>query len=227
MKIKSNESELKRQKTVKKNKDKEEIVKQELVKQIQEETKELLLPTLQEKSVELSNKIVELLQNKGKDKINNTQILSMIARKSINEIAMNTYQISYTPQEIQIGFNLYLDMVNRINEIKPFPATPESFSLFMGVSYDCYKLWLVDSDKKQIMDYINSYMLGTLSAGGLTGELREISAMYQQKVLGKVEQTNPVVVKHELEVDIDTMQKQLNALKKDKIIEAEWKEKND
>lgn len=229
IRIKSNNvtkaSIIKRSKTVKEKKNKLADEKQKLVKQIEENTKDMLLPTLQEKSKELSDKIVSILNEKGKDKVNNTQILSMIARKSISELAMSMSRVSYTPQEIIIGFNLYLDMITKINDIKQFPATPESFSLFMGVSYDTYKMWLVDQDKKQVMDYINSYMLGTLSSGGLTGELREISAMYQQKVLGKVEQTTPVIIEHKKTTDIDDINKQLNALKRDNVIkDAEYEE---
>lgn len=224
-KIKSEEAELKRQKKFNENREKEIQAKENLVKKIQEESREQLLPALKEKSTELTDYIINLLKDKGEDKVNNTQILSLIARKSLTEIAMNTYQISYTPQEIMLGFNLYLDMINKINEIKKFPATPENFSLFMGVSYECYKLWLVDPNKKEVMDYINSYMLGTLSAGGLTGELKEITAMYQQKCLGKVEQNVPIIIEHKKEVPIDDIQAQLQALKRDKIIDAEFEEK--
>ena len=41
--------------------------------------------------------------------------------------------ISYTAQEIKIAFNLYLQMINRINEIKPFPPTIESFTSFICI----------------------------------------------------------------------------------------------
>lgn len=224
--IKTKEEELKRQKKYNENREKEQQEKQELIKQIQEETKEQLLPILQEKSKELSNKIVDLLKDKGD--LNNTQILSMIARKSISEIAMSTYQISYTPQEIMIGFDLFLEMVAKINNIKPFPPSPEAFALFMGVTYETYKAWLVNAEKKNVMDYINSYMLAILSSGGLTGELRELSAMFQQKVLGKVEQQVPIIVEHKKETNIDEINAQLSVLKGDGIIvDAEWEEKDD
>lgn len=227
VKIKTKETELNRQKTYKENREKKQREKEQLIKTIQEESKELLLPTLQSKSVELSNKIVELLDKRGKDNVNNTQILSMIARKSVSEIAMATYQISYTPQEIMIGFDLYLEMIYKINEIKSFPPSPESFSLFMGVTYDTYKLWLVDPEKKNVMEYINSYMLSVLSSGGLTGELREISSMFQQKVLGKVEQQVPVQHEVTVKTDVSDINKQLEALKRENIIEAEWEEENE
>ena len=83
---------------------------------------------------------------------------------------------------------------------------------------------LLDPNKKDVMDYIHSYLLGMLATSALTGEVREISAMYQQKVMGKVEAQQPMVVKHEVTVDETDIRKQLEALKKENIIEAEYVE---
>lgn len=208
----------------KNNRDEKDFAKHELVKKIQEETKEDLLPTIQKKTKELTSYIVELLKNKGEDNVNNIQIMSLIAQKSILEIA-TVNDLRYTPQEIMIGFNLYLDMINKINEIKKFPPTVESFCVFLGISRTTYNNWLVDYDKKSVMDFIHSYLLGVLATGGLTGEVKEISAMYQQKVMGKVEAQQPITVKHEVKTNIDDIQKQLEALKKDNIIvDAEFEE---
>lgn len=227
-KKKNSESQLKRQKSCKEQRDKREIAKQNLVNEIQKESREQLLPVLKQKTTELTNYIVDLLSLKGKEKVSNIQILSLIAKKSMLEIANAGNQPLYTPQEIAIGFNSYLEMINKINEIKTFPPTIESFSLFMGISRSCYNNYLVDPDKREIMEYIHSYLLGTLASGGLTGELREITSMFISKTMGKVEQTNPVIVKHEVEVDVDSIQSQLQALKRDKIItEADYEEKDE
>ncbi|MBQ9318214.1 MAG: hypothetical protein IJR82_01090 [Bacilli bacterium] len=200
------------------NKDKMVMKKRELVEKIKEQSKEMFLPTLKDKINETANYIVDILKQKG-DEVSNIQIMSLIARRSMYEIACSN--ITFTPQEILISFNLYLEMIEKINEITKFPPTVESFSLFIGISHSTYNKWLVDSDKLEVMEYINSYMLGTLSTGGLTGELREISAMFQQKVLGKIEVQAPVVIEHKKEVSIDEINEQLNALKSKKIIEGE------
>lgn len=221
--IKSEESELKRQQKFNENRDKKIQAKEQLVNQIKEETKEQLLPTLKQKTTELTNYIVELLKNKGEEKVNNIQIMSLIAQRSMLEVA-NAGNITYTPQEIMIGFNLYLDMINKINEIKKFPPTVESFSIFMGISRSTYNNWLVDPDKREVMDYIHSYLLGVLATGGLMGEVREISAMYLQKTMGKVEAQQPIVVKHEKATDVDDINRQLEALKRDNVIDAEFEE---
>lgn len=206
-----------------KARDKKIREKQQLINQIKEESKEKLIPTLKEKTNELTNYIIELLKNKGEEKVNNIQIMSLIAQRSMLEVA-NVGNITYTPQEIMLGFNLYLEMINKINEIKKFPPTVESFSIFMGISRTTYNNWLVDPDKREVMDYIHSYLLGVLATGGLMGEVREISAMYLQKTMGKVEAQQPIVVKHEKVTDINDINKQLEALKRDNIIEAEFEE---
>nr|DAX05631.1 MAG TPA: DNA-packaging protein small subunit [Bacteriophage sp.] len=206
-----------------KARDKKIREKQQLINQIKEESKEKLIPTLKEKTNELTNYIIELLKNKGAEKVNNIQIMSLIAQRSMLEVA-NVGNITYTPQEIMLGFNLYLEMINKINEIKKFPPTVESFSIFMGISRTTYNNWLVDPDKREVMDYIHSYLLGVLATGGLMGEVREISAMYLQKTMGKVEAQQPIVVKHEKVTDINDINKQLEALKRDNIIEAEFEE---
>lgn len=224
-KIRAEESIRKQTKSYNENKGKNIRSKEELVNQIKEESKEKLLPTLKEKTSELTNYIVELLKNKGEEKVNNIQIMSLIAQRSMLEVA-NAGNITYTPQEIMLGFNLYLDMINKINEIKKFPPTVESFSIFMGISRTTYNNWLVDPDKREVMDYIHSYLLGVLATGGLMGEVREISAMYLQKTMGKIEAQQPIIVKHEKVTDVDDINRQLEALKRDNIIDAEWSEKD-
>lgn len=225
LKIKPKESELKRQKLFKENREKELQIKQKLATKIQEEYKDMLLPTLKEKTKEITNQLVDKLDKRGEE-VNSIEILSIIAKRSLADVVKGNAN-SYTPQEIMIAFNLYIEMISKINEIKKFPPTVESFCLFLGISRNAYNNWLVDVEKKDAMEYIHSYLLGVLANGGLTGEVREISAMYQQKVMGKVEATTPIVIEHKKEVPIDDIQKQLQALKKNgTILEAEWEEKS-
>ena len=224
-KIKTAEQKQKIKESNRENREKKIQDREQLVNQIREESKEKLLPTLKKKTTELTNYIIELLKNKGEEKVNNIQIMSLIAQRSMLEVA-NVGNITYTPQEIMLGFNLYLEMINKINEIKKFPPTVESFSIFMGISRSTYNNWLVDPDKREVMDYIHSYLLGVLATGGLMGEVREISAMYLQKTMGKVEAQQPIVVKHEKATDVEDINRQLEALKRDNVIDADWTEKD-
>ena len=212
----------KRIKKTKENNNKKEETKQKLIQDIKEESKNMLLPNLKEKMIATTDLIVNLLKEKD---LNNIQIMSMIAKGSLLENALGG-NVGYTPQELKIGFDLYLDMINKINEIKPFPPTVESFCNFMGISKTTYDNYLTNYEKRDVMDYIQSYLIGVLATSSLTGELREISSIYQQKALGKVEQTQPVIVEHKKITNIEEIQEKLKSLKKNNIIEAVYDERD-
>ena len=198
------------------------VAQENLIKSIQTQSKKDLLPDLRKKMQETTNLILNILQDK-KD-ISNIQIMSLISKGSLRETALGG-NIEYTAQEIRAGFDLYLDMILKINEIKPFPPTIESFTNFMGVSRSEFSNWLVDIDRKSVAEYINSYLTGILATGSLTGDLKEVSSIYIQKTMGKVEQTAPTIIEHKKVTDVNEIQEQIAMLKKDNIIDAEWEEK--
>ena len=209
----------KRVQNFKANNDLKEVEKQKLIKEIKEESKSMLMPNLKQKMKETTDLIVNILKEKD---ISNIQIMSMIAKASLLDDVL-AGGMSYTPQELRIGFDLYLDMINKINEIKPFPPTVESFCNFLGISKATYDCYLVDPEKKDVMNFIQSYILGVFAAGSLTGELKEISSIYQQKVLGKIEMVQPIVVEHKKVANIDDINEKLKLLKP--VIDADYKEK--
>ena len=200
------------------------VAQENLIKSIQIRSKNDLLPALKTKMEETTNLIVNLLNEKGQDNVNNIQIMSLISKGSLRETALGG-NMEYTSQEIKAGFDLYLDMILKINEIKSFPPTIESFTNFMGVSRSEFSNWLVDIDRKSVAEYINSYLTGILATGSLTGDLKEVSSIYIQKTMGKVEQTAPTVVEYKKTTDVSEIQEQIAMLKKDNAIEAEWEEK--
>ena len=173
---------------------------------------------------DVSNKIVTLLNENGKNSVNNIQIMSLIAKGSLRETAVGG-NIEYTAQEIRAGFDLYLDMIYKINEIKDFPPTIESFMNFMGVSRQEFDKWSSDIERKSAAEYISSYLTGVLAAGSLTGDLKEVSSIYIQKTMGKIEQQAPTVVEHKKVTDLDEIRDRINSLKQNNVIEADWEEK--
>lgn len=223
----SEELNQKKYNTIKNNRDKKIIAKQKLVEEIKQEAHEQLLPTIKKKMMETTNLIISILKEKGANNVNSNQIMSLIAKKSMYEIATGSNN-SYSSQEIAIAFNLYLEMINKINEIKAFSPTVESFCVFAGISTTTYENYRVDPEKKEIMDFIHSYLLGSLSTSALNGEVKEISAIYIQKTMGKVEQQAPTVVEYKKTANVDDIRQQINNLKRDKIIyDAEFIEEKD
>ena len=200
------------------------MAQQNLIKSIQKSSKQDLLPSLKTKMEETTNLIVNLLNERGEDNVNNIQIMSLISKGSLRETALGG-NIEYTAQEIKAGFDLYLDMILKINEIKSFPPTIESFTNFMGISRVEFGNWLVDIDRKSVAEYINSYLTGVLATGSLTGDLKEVSSIYIQKTMGKIEQTAPTIIEHKKTTDVSEIQEQIAMLKKSNVIDAEWEEK--
>lgn len=221
-KIKSKESELKRQKSFKKTKEKEEIAKQELVKKVQEETKDLLLPSIRNKMNEVAEVIKEKVSNNNGLTI--SQILPLITKRSTSDIA-TIQNKTYTSYELGEALNIYMEMIAKINTICKFPPSKGSFCALLGISRKTYDNYMVDPDKIDIMGIIDDYITTSVLTSAQLGELREISSMFTLKSQhGFVEASAPVVIEHKKDVPIDDIQKQLQALKRENIIEADYEE---
>lgn len=221
-KIKSKEAELKRQKSFKKTKEKEEMAKQELVKKVQEETKDLLLPSIRNKMNEVAEVIKEKVSNNNGLTI--SQILPLITKRSTSDIA-TIQNKTYTSYELGEALNIYMEMIAKINTICKFPPSKGSFCALLGISRKTYDNYMVDPDKIDIMGIIDDYITTSVLTSAQLGELREISSMFTLKSQhGFVEASAPVVIEHKKDVPIDDIQKQLQALKRENIIEADYEE---
>ena len=112
MKKRSLESIKKEKTTIRKNQDKLAKDKEKIVNEIQIKAHDELLPNMRNKMLEVSKYIEEKISN-NKEELNSSQIMTLIAKRSLSEIASGT-TVTYTPQEISVGFNYYLDMINKI-----------------------------------------------------------------------------------------------------------------
>lgn len=220
--MKSKEAEEKRQKKFNENRDKHEMEKQELAKKIQEETKELLLPTVRNKM----NKVAEVIQEKVSDNngLTISQILPLITKRSTEDIA-TIQNKSYTSYELGEALNIYMEMVAEINKICKFPPSKGSFCALLGISRKTYDNYMCDPEKIDIMGIIDDYITTSVLTSAQLGELREISSMFTLKSQhGFVEAQAPMVIEHKQTIDEADIRKQLDALKRDNIIEAEYEE---
>lgn len=224
-KIKSEEAELKRQRKFNENRDKKLQQQEQLVNQIREETKDLLLPNIRNKMNEVAEVIKEKVsQNNG---LTVSQILPLITKRSTSDIAVIQNK-SYTSYELGEALNIYMEMIAKINTICKYPPSKGSFCALLGISRKTYDNYMVDPDKMDIMGIIDDYITTSVLTSAQLGELREISSMFTLKSQhGFVEASAPVVIEHKKETNVDDINKQLEALKRDNIIEAEFVEKFD
>lgn len=222
-KIKSEEAELKRQKKFNENRDKKLQQQEQLVNQIREETKDLLLPSIRNKMNEVAEVIKEKVsQNNG---LTVSQILPLITKRSTSDIAVIQNK-SYTSYELGEALNIYMEMIAKINTICKFPPGKGSFCSLLGISRKTYDNYMVDPDKMDIMGIIDDYITTSVLTSAQLGELREISSMFTLKSQhGFVEASAPVIIEHKKETNLEEIQNQLNALKKEgTIIDAEFED---
>lgn len=222
--IRTKESIKKQNISYNKNKEKEAEKKEELVNQIREETKDLLLPSIRNKMNEVAEVIKEKVsQNNG---LTVSQILPLITKRSTSDIAVIQNK-SYTSYELGEALNIYMEMIAKINTICKYPPSKGSFCALLGISRKTYDNYMVDPDKVDIMGIIDDYITTSVLTSAQLGELREISSMFTLKSQhGFVEASAPVVIEYKKETNIDDINKQLEALKRDNVIDAEWEEKD-
>lgn len=125
-KIRTEESIQKQNKSFIENKEKKMQEQEQLVKQIREETKDLLLPNIRSKMETVAEVIKEKVsQNNG---LTVSQILPLITKRSVSDIA-TIQNKSYTSYELGEALNIYMDMVAKINTICKFPPSKGTFVL--------------------------------------------------------------------------------------------------
>lgn len=215
----------KRKQSFHENRDKQEMAKQELARQVQEETKGMLLPTIKNKMESVAKVIQEKVsENNG---LTISQILPLITKRSVEDIA-TIQNKSYTSYELGEALNIYMEMVAKINTICKFPPSKGSFCALLGISRKTYDNYMCDPEKVDIMGIIDDYITTSVLTSAQLGELREISSMFTLKSQhGFVEAQAPMVIEHKKTTDEEEIRRQLDALKKDKIIEAEWVEEDE
>lgn len=194
----------------------------ELAKKMQEETKEMLLPSIRNKMEEVANVIKEkVAHNNG---LTVSQILPLITKRSTSDIA-TIQNKSYTSYELGEALNIYMEMIAKINTVCKFPPSKGSFCALLGISRKTYDNYMCDPNKIDIMGIIDDYITTSVLTSAQLGELREISSMFNLKTQhGFVEAQTPTVIEYKKTTNIDEINAQISALKNKKVIDAEYDE---
>lgn len=198
---------------------------QDIAKSIQEKAQKNLLPNIQNKAMEVAEFIANEFEGETKG-LTATQVFNVIANRSISDIASITNK-AFTPQELGIALNIYIQMMSEINKYIKMPPSKNTFCLLLGISTSTYNNYLQDPEKIEIMNIIETYITGIKLTSAELGELKEISTMFDLKSQhGFVEAQAPITIQHERKLDIDDIRSQLREIKSGRVIEAEYEEKD-
>lgn len=208
---------------VNKSKDEQVLQHQELVKEIQESTKSSLLLNVRAKAEEVSRELEKVLPDTSG--LTSAQIFNLITSRCVSPVDIVSKK-TYTAEELAIAFQFYKEMIAKINEKVSFPPNKLTFCQLLGISSTTYNNYKEDPEKAEIMQIIDDYILGNILTSAQVGQLEKITSIFTAKAQhGLVEATTPVVIKHEKEMDIETIKQKMSEIKRN-AIEAEYEEKN-
>lgn len=99
---------------------------------------------------------------------------------------------AYSEEQIAMVFDYFKYVISEANKVALFPPTKESFCSLLGIS--THKMNGMKStgseEMRDIIMQIEDYISNFLTVGGLTGKVREITAIFTQKSsLGRKEET--------------------------------------
>lgn len=216
-------------KSLEKKLDNEKVLREKLALELQKKPADsnlpaVLLPEVYNKVLEVSKYIEDnLKESKG---LTALQITPLIAKKSIHQIAVSGINASYTPQELAIAFNYYIELMAEINKHTTMPPSKISFCQLLGISTTTYNNYMLDPEKQEIMQMIDDYIASSVITSAQLGELKEISSMFVNKSQHKwIEESAPNTIVYESKPNIDAIKKQFYSLRKESIKEAEYEEK--
>ena len=97
----------------------------------------------------------------------------------------------YSASELSIIFDYFKECIKHMNKIEIVPPTKEQFCSLCGFSTARFSELknTSPSDIREILLQVEDYICNYLNVGGLTRKLSEVSSIYQQRVLGKRDDT--------------------------------------
>lgn len=215
--------ETKTNKIMRDRKDKNIKSREEISKKVFEETKKDLIPNMQKKLSDISEKVSNII-----DKDNGlvaTQIELILGERSWADICTINNK-SFTASELLIGLELYRQAIAIINEKVTYPPSIYTFCSFMGISTATYTSYRADSERAEAIKMIDDYIAGIQFTSAQLGKIKEVITIFGLKSIhGLYEAQAPVQVKSNDKTDIDEIRDQIKLLKKTGIIEARYEEK--
>ena len=97
----------------------------------------------------------------------------------------------YSASELSIIFDYFKETIREMNKVEIVPPTKEQFCSLCGFSTQRFNELKNTSptEIREILLQVEDYLCNYLGIGGLTRKISEVSSIYQQRVLGKRDDT--------------------------------------
>lgn len=189
-----------------------------------EENKLKLVKGKQEIMAEYKANLPQYLEEqleKIKTEVAQTHAMKGIPMIEINELirAKTVYGTSpkYSAEELSIVFDYYRQALMEINKFTRYIPSKENFCAFAGMSTVTYNQYLMgnDEEKAEVMVQIDDYIKETMLTLAQLGQIKEVSTIFRGKAShGMVEASAPQLVVHKDVLDMSSIQKMIDSVKK-------------
>ena len=129
----------------------------------------------------------------------------------------------YSAEELSMIFDYYRDFISEINKVTRYIPSKKNFCGFAKMSSSTYDSYLVNGDaqKMEVMKMIDDYITDISLTLAQQREIDNVTTIYRSKAEhGMVEATAPIVIKREVDINLDEIKEQVKALKAGKSLKT-------
>lgn len=197
--------------------------KQEMIKIEKEYSIEKVEEKLLERRKELEGKLKEIAERENVNPI----LIERYFFQSINPLV--NVEPEYSSEKVGIMWQIYEEMVARINEYAMYIPTISSFCNFIGIRVSTLKKWKCSADENMriVVEKIEDSCYNANVMMSQVGALKERTTVYRMKSeQERIEKETPEIhVHNEVGLDLNAISKRINEIKElenKKAIEGEY-----
>lgn len=183
-------------------------------KLIEKEYKEVLQDYLEQRLFDLKYKLKHV---DNENKLTLIEIDKLIRGKHLVGTPL------YSAEELSMIFDYYRDFISEINKVTRYIPSKKNFCGFAKMSSSTYDSYLVNGDaqKMEVMKMIDDYITDISLTLAQQREIDNVTTIYRSKAEhGMVEATAPIVIKREVDINLEEIKEQVKALKAGKSLKT-------
>jgi hypothetical protein len=182
------------------------------------------LPTILKERLELIEQELEsVAEIKG---LKASRIYQLIARQTYYT---SNITIGYSPKELFVIFDVYKDVVSKINNYTLFVPSKKNFCAFAGITTATFNKYLQsnDEEKRNVAMMIDDYVTEMNIDASKMRKIDNQTTIFDMKAThGMIEANAPVIITHTTQTNLDDVMSRIEAIKQGRVINAEFKEKD-
>ena len=178
---------------------------------------------------ERMNEIEKQLENELQDYVGlkSARIHQLISRQTYSS---GNSMIGYSSKELYVVFESYKKLVDMINKYALFVPSLKNFCTFAGVSSNTFKNYLqsTEDEKRNIAQMIDDYITDVAMDSAKMRRTDALMTKFEMQTVHQMVEANaPITIQHTNTVDLNKIQDRINQIRNGKVVEGDFKEKDE